>query len=311
MYILGLARHWVPVGAVATLAAGGCSLILDLEARTCVSSTQCSPDGSMMCMQGRCELAVTSFDDATSDGSGGTDPTETSGPDFTGTTMGGGSNGPSSTTWEPSHDDYSSGDPSGGSMNSDESTTGDEMGTTVGESTGGDSDSGGDETTDGAHPDDLFVTHTFESGLGEWVQFGYGGILSASTDVAYRGTGSARVSGRLESIDGLQNLVTSRIVEGVSYDVSAWVRLGAGAGTSVLTMTCKVVCAGADAEYRTVGATSIRDDEWRQVRGVVLLEEGCDPSEVAIYFEGAAVGTAPDISYATFYIDDAYATPRE
>src|SRR5690606_37995215 len=127
--------------AVGLLMLSGCSIVLNLDDRRCETHSQCSADGSSMCVLGICEEVETTTNDTTSSGTTTSDTTDsmssTSSSNPGDDTL---ADDESSTSGEET-----TGDDSTSTSSSTSGTTGDETGSTG--CSGDECDPGGEEST--------------------------------------------------------------------------------------------------------------------------------------------------------------------
>lgn len=305
----------------------GCSLILDLEERTCESDEQCDLGGGGVCVQGICELAndeagTTGTGTTTSPGvSSSTDgaASDTSMSSWTSTEDGSTTSAQLSTTGDANTSaGASSEDDSMGSTSDDgETTTGcaDEGCTTT---MGSDTDTASESSESGDPPPppvELITNHGFESSDLGWSRFGAPEdpvTFVRSTEDAYMGSACGLASSRAAHWQGVSANVTARVRKEVSYSVSAWLKLADDTLPEgrVMQLSRKLDCVElAQPSYGALGSTAIgvvTPDEWIQLSGTMLIPEDCTVREVLIYFEEPSSSTEP---FPDFYIDEVYATP--
>lgn len=310
--------------AVGLLMLSGCSIVLNLDDRRCETHSQCSADGSSMCVLGICEEVETTTNDTTSSGTTTSDTTDsmssTSSSNPGDDTL---ADDESSTSGEET-----TGDDSTSTSSSTSGTTGDETGSTG--CSGDECDPGGEESTSmgeegessestGEEPpplpvelitnNDFEATHvpwSFQAGTADSGQ--PASTFTRTTEVAHTGIASGYMRNRYQHWAGARVTVTSRVQVDVPYAVSMWVRLADETFTSsMLELSYKIHCAEFDqADYLPIFAADVTNDDWTELAGEFMVPYGCTLIELALYVQSPVSMAAP---YPDYYIDDAYATP--
>jgi len=120
----------------------------------------------------------------------------------------------------------------------------------------------------------LALSSDFEENAEGWVAFG-DAKKSLSTDVAHTGTHSLRVSNRTQTWYGPTFMLAladantgfqGSIQNGYRYDLSAWVRLGAGAASASVSWTL-ATADDAGTHYPASTAQTATSSDWVQVTG--------------------------------------------
>lgn len=149
----------------------------------------------------------------------------------------------------------------------------------------------------------LLTNGGFEEGTTGWgVGWASDASLAVSTDFAFEGSQSLRITGFGASGAFVTRALTNVVTAGTSYDVSAQVRLSA-AGTARLV--AKVVCPGSSDQYIWIhNHTVVPAETWTTV-GNTLNVPACATTltEVLLYLEGTEAGT-------TIYLDDVSVTEQ-
>ncbi|MGY1804465.1 endo-1,4-beta-xylanase [Blastococcus sp. SYSU D00922] len=133
---------------------------------------------------------------------------------------------------------------------------------------------------------------SFEDGTSGW--YGRGSQATVSADVARTGVQSLYASGRTQAWQGPGINALSFMPAG-TYTAEAWVRLPAGSGTDVVTMSAKRVSGGATAYDTVAWQVAVSDSSWTKVSGT--YEFATQNSELELYLE------SPDATQS-FYVDD-------
>lgn len=141
----------------------------------------------------------------------------------------------------------------------------------------------------------LGLNADFESGLGAWGVRGDGAATATLTQTdAHSGKGSALVTGRTQPWNGLQTDVSGILTAGTTYDVSAWVKMSPGAGTSDVRLSLERTSAGVTAYDTIATATGVSASGWTQVKA----EFATPAAGTAILYFETVIGTA------SFLVDD-------
>lgn len=126
----------------------------------------------------------------------------------------------------------------------------------------------------------------FESGISGWSGFGTSQVASVR-DNPHGGMQCLGSIARAESWMGPSYAMTALVVPGQVYEISAWVRISEG--TSVVSVSTKTVCPGADAgvpvETYVPLSNAAGTTNWLEIRGSFVAPT-CAPTEFRIYFEG-------------------------
>ncbi|WP_250445062.1 endo-1,4-beta-xylanase [Actinotalea sp. C106] len=148
--------------------------------------------------------------------------------------------------------------------------------------------------------DPVDLLFDFESGLQGWQPRGDADgdpTVEVTTDEAYAGAQSARVSDRTSQGDGLGYDVTEVFEEGVTYELSAWVKMAAGESADDLWLSLERT-AGTATSFDTVGQfPEVGSQEWQQVTVTYTMPAA---DSAVVYFETSYnTGGAGD-----FLVDD-------
>lgn len=137
------------------------------------------------------------------------------------------------------------------------------------------------------------VSNDFESAVAPWGA--RGSTVAATTTEAHGGSKSLLVSARSASWAGTQADLTSTLVVGESYDVSAFVKLPVGtAGSSAVKITAQT-SDGTETSYAQVTTPVTATAEgWLELTGTYVRPAGT--TSVVLYVEAADIGTVhPDL----------------
>lgn len=146
----------------------------------------------------------------------------------------------------------------------------------------------------------LVANGTFESNTAGWASWN-GATLSSSADYAHSGTRSLLAANRPNTNQFAVYNLTGSVQPGMTYAVNAWTLINAAAPDTV-RLAAKVECTAATAPaghntYPWLQSNSaVQPGVWTQLSGTLVIPD-CDLVDVAIFFEGTAVGI--DV-----YVDD-------
>lgn len=144
----------------------------------------------------------------------------------------------------------------------------------------------------------LVTNPGFETGsISPWVTFGGGPTtLSVQTTQVHSGTYAAEVTNRNAAYQGISQSLLNVLTPGVTYNVSAWVRLVSGANQNV-QMTVQV---NNGSSYIAINSNSVSSTAWTQLSGQLTCPSGI--SSLIFYVE------VPSSTSAAYYIDDVIIT---
>ena len=134
----------------------------------------------------------------------------------------------------------------------------------------------------------------FEDGTTGWS--GFGCSIDTVTDPVYSGSASGRGYDRAAAWQGPQQDMLGKIVEGATYQVSAWVRTSTAAGSTVKMTFKQTDDSGTTFSNGTSGTAD--NTGWTELSGNFTLTVDGTLTELFVYFEGPDAGI--DI-----YVDDA------
>jgi endo-1,4-beta-xylanase len=153
---------------------------------------------------------------------------------------------------------------------------------------------GREPPSDGYGPN-LIANGDFESGTSGW--FGWGGTITASSELAHGGAQSLKVSNRSAGQGTAAYDLTSAVEAGKSYALRFYVSI-AGAATAPVNITRKVSCAGQGDSYSWVGSdAAVSEGGWTELGGVLEVPT-CELTNLLVYVEGPPAGV-------DLYVDDA------
>ena len=157
-------------------------------------------------------------------------------------------------------------------------------------SDGNDGDAGLGELGDGAAvAGNLISNPGFELGLTAWTAK-FGGTLARTTDEAYAGEYSAKLSGRTAIYQGVFYNMTGLVTSGTSYTAIAHAYTTDGTATTAnLKLTALLSCAGEiDSRYVTVRSLTSSTTAWSELSGSfpIPASGACSLNEAFLYVEG-------------------------
>jgi len=147
----------------------------------------------------------------------------------------------------------------------------------------------------------LLTNPGFEDGIGAWSAHGPCSISIQSSEVR-SGSNAAAISGRTKKFSGItQFLVENALESGMSYVLSAWIKLQNASNDNV-SAHLKIIDDNGTS-YRRIGlVTEAYNDTWTEIGGKFILSFKEPVTEISIYWAG------PEID-VEFYLDDAYLAP--
>ncbi|GAA1699085.1 hypothetical protein GCM10009792_18890 [Microcella alkalica] len=175
---------------------------------------------------------------------------------------------------------------------------------------GGGGDGGGETPSDPGTPGAVVLETSFEEGLDGWVlrrssRLDVAPTVSVTTDQARTGIQSAVVENRGNQGDGIGFPVVGTLLPGITYDLSAWVRLAVGQPVGDIWVTLQ-----ADSPFLTQAqVTGLSNGEWREISASITMPAG-ELETGLLYFETAYDGGATG-NTSTFYLDDVSITQAE
>ncbi len=123
----------------------------------------------------------------------------------------------------------------------------------------------------------------------------WGCDLTAVTDQAHSGNYSGLTEVRTQTWQGFVQDVTDRVIDGKTYQCSAWVRLDNSTGETVSISAKQVDDGGTN--YHFIDSTAAYNDRWVNLEGQLTLDVNGTLGNLSIYISGPA----PDVN---FYLDD-------
>jgi glucuronoarabinoxylan endo-1,4-beta-xylanase len=139
----------------------------------------------------------------------------------------------------------------------------------------------------------MLVNPDFEKGTDGWDNRSCQ-IEAAGTPV-HSGSGSAKVSGRSETWQGIKQSMLGKMVNGKTYQISGWVRLENAPSDTVMVSFEQRDDSGT--KYPNVARVTATDSDWVQLSGDFTLTVNGTLTALDVYFEGPAAGV-------NFYVDD-------
>jgi endo-1,4-beta-xylanase len=148
------------------------------------------------------------------------------------------------------------------------------------------------------------VQHDFEDGtLQGWIPRGGGVMLTNTTEVAQSGTRSLKTTGRTQGFHGPSLNLLGTLMRGVTYQITASVRLVAGQPATMLIMTMQRTPAGGSNQFDRIAASAsngVTDAAWVTLQGQYSFTT--DVTGLLLYIESSS-------ATAGYYLDDFRITP--
>jgi len=144
---------------------------------------------------------------------------------------------------------------------------------------------------------EVVLGNDFESASEPWGA--RGSTVALTGDDAHGGASALAVTNRSASWAGTQADLTSTLVAGSTYDVSAWVRLAPGTtGSSIVKITAQTNTGSGDDAYEQIASATVTADEWVELSSTYTRPAGL--ASVILYFEAADI----DSVHPDFLVDD-------
>ncbi|MGO8836646.1 MAG: carbohydrate binding domain-containing protein [Limisphaerales bacterium] len=133
----------------------------------------------------------------------------------------------------------------------------------------------------------------FESGTTGWS--GFGAALTAVNTMSHSGSYSGYVQNRTATWNGVAQSFVGVMQPGVTYNISAWVRLDSGGNQPVMLTVQQID--GNGITYQNVASGTATSTGWVQLNGSFTLTVSGTLTGLLLYMEGPAAGVG-------FYADD-------
>ncbi|WP_210479633.1 endo-1,4-beta-xylanase [Naasia sp. SYSU D00948] len=151
------------------------------------------------------------------------------------------------------------------------------------------------------------LSSDFEDGLDGWVPRGDAQgdpTVTLTTEEKHGGAQAALVSNRTSQGDGIGHDVTGLMQPGVTYEITAWVKMAAGAGSDDIWLSMQRT-SGGSTSFDTVGQfADVTSGEWRQVTATYQMPAA---DTAFVYFETSYT----DGGAGSFLLDDVVIQPQE
>ncbi|MCG7287918.1 endo-1,4-beta-xylanase [Cellulomonas sp. ACRRI] len=118
------------------------------------------------------------------------------------------------------------------------------------------------------------LSSTFDEGDEGWTPLGEGVQVSDAQGTTHDGAGSLLVSGRSEAWHGAAVDLSGSVARGQVHTVSAWVRLGEGAGDADVQLTLERDPGSDDPLYLHVARGAATAGDWVELVGTAQVPEG-------------------------------------
>lgn len=163
---------------------------------------------------------------------------------------------------------------------------------------------GGSAGENSPSSDNLLNDPGFESGTTGWVGFGTSQVVIVRENV-HAGQQCLGSVARADSWMGPSHGLTSLVIPGQTYTISAWLRVADSA--HAISVSTKTVCPGVDAGtaveiYQPLNSITVTSD-WIQLRGLFTAPT-CNATDFQFYFEGPPASV-------DFFVDDVEVTAAE
>lgn len=139
----------------------------------------------------------------------------------------------------------------------------------------------------------VLVNPGFENGTEGWAS--RNATITAVATPVHGGAQCAKVAGRSANWQGIKQSLFGKLVEGVPYRISGWVRLANASSARVAVSVEQQDDSGTS--YNGVASTTATDGDWAQLSGEFTLHRTGVLAVLDVYFEG------PD-SGVDFYVDE-------
>ncbi|MGW5162789.1 endo-1,4-beta-xylanase [Nonomuraea wenchangensis] len=144
------------------------------------------------------------------------------------------------------------------------------------------------------------LVYDFEDGTTQgWSPRGDGVSVAVTTVAAHGGAASLLVTGRTANWHGAS--LAAPFVKGVTYRVSAHVRLAAGQPAATIALTVQRTPAGGETTYERVAAATVTDGAWVRLAGTYLFT--ADSTDLQLYAES-------DDATGRYHLDDIVLAPQ-
>lgn len=154
------------------------------------------------------------------------------------------------------------------------------------------------------------IYEDFEDGLGDWIPRGEDELVEISTEEAYSGTQSIKISNRTETWNGPMCDKTDILTLGVTYDFGVYIKFVGNSYSNSHDFSLQLQYNdGVEDQYRNIMTRSVPKGQWTLLEGEYTIP--ADASDVHIYVE-TKYNTSPSAQdLMDFYIDDFTATPAD
>lgn len=156
----------------------------------------------------------------------------------------------------------------------------------------------------------VLIYEDFENGLGDWIPRGEDEIVELTTEEAYSGTQSIKVSNRTATWNGPMCDKTNTLTLGITYDFEVYVKYVGSSYSNNHDFSLQLQYNdGVNDKYMNIKTGSVSKGQWTLLEGEYTIPT--DASDVHIYVE-TKYNTSPSAQdLMDFYIDDFTATPTD
>lgn len=141
----------------------------------------------------------------------------------------------------------------------------------------------------------LLANSGFEDGTTGWYNFGGPSQIRATDETAHTGTNSLLITGRTETWQGVARDLLSIMKPGLTYEVSAWIKLKNKPSDAGRVSIKRSDDRGDN--YSWVDSKTISDEEWTQISGLYELTVTGALKALQLYTEGPGPGVE-------YYVDN-------
>lgn len=153
------------------------------------------------------------------------------------------------------------------------------------------------------------IYHDFESGLSGWVPRGIDAeIVALSTEEAYSGLSSVKISNRSKTWHGATCDMTDELTLGETYVFGMMFKFTGSSYSSTQKFSLQLQYNdGVNDQYKTIKSASVTKGQWTLLQGEYTIPT--DATNVQIYVETEWKSSPSSQDFMDFYIDDFNATP--
>lgn len=153
------------------------------------------------------------------------------------------------------------------------------------------------------------IYHDFEAGTSGWGPRGSSAeVVAQSTEAAYSGLHSLKISNRLKTWHGATCDMTTELTLGETYVFGIYIRYTGSAYSSTQKFSLQLQYNdGVNDQYKTIKTAAVAKDQWTLLQGEYTIPTDAVNVKVYVETEYKTSATAQDL--LDFYLDDFTATP--